>query len=120
MASNNGKPPAGHKGANDKAYLEWKAKHDAAKKTSRVAMLDGSNTEDEDDWEETDSDECAPVFSLVTEGTPWDEAARRPQHPVEHAHPNAFQATQDDDDRDVDVNVLNDVAHRIQLGKKLP
>ena len=120
LASNNNKPPQGHKGAKDKAYLEWKEKRNAANKAKngRIASLTEDNTEEEDGWSETgDSDD--QIFSFISSD----------QGP-DFAHPNRLQAIEDDDDDEDpevdavapanDFGFLNEVAHRIQLGKRMP
>ena len=56
-----GRPPAGHKGAKDKAYASWKAKRDAAKaaggKGAGAKTLNALSNGEEDTEGETDDDE---------------------------------------------------------------
>ena len=141
LAANNSKPPAGHKGAKDRAYLKWKEERDAKKKKEgRVAALTGDEgTEDDDDeWEDDDSD-GDQIFSFIDD-TPWQPVStgngrHRPGSPkpatvatgqANFEHPNYFREIQDvdeDDDQSTgqdEFDFLHNVAHRIQLGKKLP
>lgn len=124
LSENGGKPPKGHKGAKDRAYLEWKDKKKSTKKDHKVNALTEDDTE-ENDWEDSDADDDDPgrVFSLVTSGTPWRRAARTPpQNEVPQSR--RFDLLHDDDDDDDepvenDYSFLDTIAHRIQIGKKL-
>ena len=68
LLDRDGRPPAGHKGAKDKAYAEWKKARDAArkKKTGKINALGDDDTEDEDDTESESDDDIAPhrIFAL--------------------------------------------------------
>ena len=57
LAANQGKPPKGHKGAKDRAYLKWKEEKKATKKhkVNALGVQDPNETED-DDWESSDDE----------------------------------------------------------------
>ena len=66
-----GKPPAGHKGAKDKAWAKWKADK-ATYKKDRINMLE-VDTEDVDD----DKHDNDLIFSLAEKGAAWPDAQIR-------------------------------------------
>ena len=118
LLDSQGRPPADHKGAKDKAYLAWKAKRDAARvrkgagkgAASLRVLANGENTEDEDDddWEEDEN--YGKVWALTY-------PADRP--PVSTS--NKFEAlTSSDDDPDEGplLAAMNSFAHKLVLGKK--
>ena len=66
-----GKPPAGHKGAKDKAWAKWKADRAASKK-DRINMLEVETEDDDDDEHDGDL-----IFGLVERETAWSDAQIR-------------------------------------------
>ena len=105
-----GKPPAGHQGAKDKAWKKWKAEKEAARKKERINQLThddaGENTEDEDGGEEYDEAGTGRVCALINEPIPTS---------------NSFAALTDHCDDSVDdelVEAMHTFAHHIQVGKK--
>ena len=111
IIDSNGKAPAGHKGAKDKALQAWKDKKSKEKAHMKALgyETEDPNTEDEDDG--SDDEQC---FAL---GPPLTPA------PVQTT--NSFDQLGNDDDSDDDsvvdgasaAELLNAVASRIQREK---
>ena len=112
-----GKPPAGHKGAKDKAFAKWKAEKAAATAAAtkkgqinflgETAVVD-DNTEDEDDGSDKVDEFGLRHLKVMVE-------------PVKLS--NSFEALDDSDPEntlsDEVVDAMNKFAHRLQIGRKV-
>ena len=84
-----GVPPAGHKGARDKAYERFKANRDKA----RVNNFEG---EEDDEAFEDELEEYDPMnYSFIDHGTKWEEAQYVPPSMSDQASLNSFGALDD-------------------------
>ena len=107
-----GRPPAGHKGAKDKAFAKWKLEKAVAAKKNQINFLGervvvDDNTEDEDDERDQVDEFGLRHLKVMVE-------------PVKLS--NSFDALADQNPEnqlsDEVVEAMNTFAHRLHIGKK--
>ena len=108
-----GNPPPGHKGKKQKALDTWKA-NKAAKNSQKVNSLgvEGEDTENDDDELSDGWEQPMRVFA-IRECPPKEQVAT-------HNKYEALASGSEDQDKPDDLECLNNFAHYIQRGKKLP
>ena len=115
ILDSNGRPPAGHQGAKDKAYVAWKKKRDAEREKSGkgsrsingLAAHEDTEGESDDDWDE--DEEPGTVFALAYKD--------REPAPVSNRY-QALQTTDRDVESEPVIEAMNNFAHRLIMGKK--
>ena len=110
LSKNNGKPPVGHKTAQNKAFAKFIENQKAARPPKVNTFAE--NTEDEDSsYEEEEFDPMN--FSFVSKGTSWADARVEPETPPQ-ASVNSFSAiAPDSDDEVATLEQLNGWAVRV-------